>query len=118
MGIFIALVVFLTMDALGDDWRDRFNSTSYVYRFFHWLRLKTGWHNVWAWYRGTRGGGPPLRFLGIPYDAWHTFKHIRNASLAYVCYDINGWWGVATVVFLAAVWFPSVYHGLEKKEAV
>ena len=99
------------MDALGDDFRDRFNSTSIVYRFFHWLRLKTGWHGVWAWYRGTRGGGPPQRFLGFPYDYWHSLKHIRNASLAYVCFDISAWW-VGAVVFLAAVWFPTLYNNL------
>ena len=106
------------MDALADDWRDRFNPTSRVYRFFDWLRIKTGQLSAWKWYAGTKFGGEPSRFLGIPYDYWHSLKHVRNASLAYVCYDINEWWGVASVVLLAAVWFPFVYHGIEKKQLV
>ena len=115
MDILAALLLFFAMDAVGDDWRDRFNSTSIVYRFFDWLRHKAGWDWLWVWYAGTKEG-PLKRFLRIPYDAWHSFKHIRNASLAYVCYDINGWYGVITVVLVAALWFPLVYHGLEKKQ--
>ena len=115
MDILAALLLFLAMDAVGDDWRDRFNSTSIVYRLFDWLHRKTGWSGLWKWYAGTKEG-PLKRFFGIPYDAWHSFKHVRNASLAYICYGINGWYGVLTVVLLAAVWFPFVYHGIEKKQ--
>ena len=109
MDIFIAIVIFFTARALADDWRDRFNPSSRVYRFFDWLHRKTGWVGLWKWYAGTRDG-PLKRFLKIPYDHWHSLQHILSACLAYICYQINGWWGVGAVIFVAFLWFPLLYN--------
>ena len=79
--ILIAIAGFL--DALNDDFRDRFNRDSRVYRLFRWVHEKTGWHKLWEWYRGTRDGKPPVRFLGIAYDYFHTVK-IAKKLLTFV----------------------------------
>ena len=110
MDIFIAIVIFFTARALADDWRDRFNGDSIVYRAFHWFWYRLGWTRLWFWYAGTHSGQPLKRFLKVPYDYWHSLQHVLSACLAYVCYQINGWWGVGAVILVAALWFPLLFN--------
>ena len=78
MTFFILLALAGFLDGLSDDWRDRFNNTSRVYRMFYWLRKKTGWQKMWEWYVGTRSGQEPKRFLFFIYDYWHIVKVVKK----------------------------------------
>ena len=113
MDIFLALMVFFAADALADNWKDR--SRGWVESFFLWIANFLDWPALWFWYWGTRNGKPPRRILYIAYDFWHSLKHVRNAAVAYICFQINGWFGVLALVVLAALWFPFLYNYLLKK---
>ena len=115
MDILLALMVYFAVDALGDNWRDRTASSTWVEDVFLKIANLLDWPAIWFWYWGTRNGREPKRFLGIAYDYFHTLKHIRNAAVAYICFQLNGWFGVLAVVILAATWFPFLYNYLLKK---
>lgn len=78
MTFFILLALAGFLDGLNDDWHDRPNAKSRAYRFFSWLSMNLGLTRLFKWYFGTHSGLPPVRFLKICYDYWHTVKIIKK----------------------------------------